>query len=239
MSRAEYAWEAYRMAKQQSRVIRSGFALYGIYDVADGGFDYDRSESDLEHAAGVTELVSAISRWWPELIPLDERWLYLEMARCHDIGETVIGDCPDDGTQDVVIKHANERDIFDLYTENIPFDEQETLRQFFIEFQTQCTRRGQIMYLADKLEAVLQALIYESEHRGGILGGEPTHQPSERDMIFLQESNSPQAVDIWAYHFYSMTEQVEENYPGVITPFIEILAEAVLMVRGVWFDWWK
>ena len=239
MTKAENIWRAYKMVKQQAEVIRSGFACYGIYQVVGGKYDRMRSESDLEHAAGLTALVMSFSMWYPELIPAEDRLTFMQTAMIHDLGEIATGDIPDNGTRDAAAKDRAELEVMNSFAELLPAAEIKDTLALFTEFQQRSTRRGKILYLADKLEAVLQTFFYEAEGRVGWLGLEPSYRPSDRDIEYSDATKDSTTASTWSYHFYQITRELSAEDSEIVDPFIEVLAEAALSVRGKWFDWWK
>lgn len=234
MERGQQVWQKYYYLKRESRVVRSGFGLYGVYDYdPEQPFDGARSESDLEHTAGMTALTTLTSLYYPELIPPAELSLYLAAAQLHEIGEVELGDLPDDGTRNEQQKCQAERAAVERYVRDLPAPFGAELAMFFIEFQHRSTRRGRILYGLDKLEAVLQGLIYEREGRGGhSLNKSRRRKLSAQDRQNIADTGSPKLADIWAVHFMERILATPEE-----PVFLEVLEAAVRDVRGEWFPW--
>lgn len=234
MERSQLVWQKYLYLKRESLVIRSGFGLYGVYAYdPKQPFATDRSESDLEHTAGMTALTSLVAMYYPELIRPSEMPLFLMAAQLHEIGEVELGDLPDDGTRDEKHKCRVEQKVMDRYLKDLPEPYNTELALFFLEFQHRSTRRGRILYCLDKLEAVFQGLIYEKEGRGGDWHAkERICNFSAQDRQNMAETGSSQLVDIWAVHFMDQIADIPEA-PN----FLEILGAAVCDIRGEWFPW--
>lgn len=224
-------WISYRMFKREAEVVRSGYYLCGIYPEPTEESAKRRSESDLEHSAGLAHLVSDMAVWCPGLFP--NPFLATKVAMAHDIGEIYIGDIADDGNRDHDVKDAEELEVFLEYVLNQPENIQDEILSYYEEFQTRSTPRGIVMYIADKLEAVLQLLNYEFQGKyGDVRLKEP---PSERDLKFAEIIGTSNSTDVWAYHFKTLID----DYPSEMTlPFICVLDSAVNDVRGEWFPWW-
>ncbi len=109
-----------------------------------------------------------------------------------------------------------------------------TCWRFFEEFIQKNTQRGRILYLVDKLETILQGLIYESE---GLIGDVRNvcrffGQISAQDQRSFEKTQSYVLADLWGIHFVERTKDFPEA-----ELFLEILDVAVRDVRGEGFAW--
>ena len=238
-------WMSYRMFKREAEVTRAGYYLCHIYPSPgtvymcpnSGGWDYVRlgdvrSESDLEHSAGVSRLVSDMALWFPELFP--NPLCAAKLAQLHDIGEIYIGDIADDGNPAHAQKEDKEQEAFLEWLYTQPEKVWEETYRYYIEFQDKSTPRGQAIYIADKLEAILQLLNYELQGMyGDVRSKEP---PSERDLKFGETIGTYNATDVWACHFKTIV--YDQFDPEITLPFLCVLDSAVTDVRGEWFPWW-
>ncbi|MBQ6354863.1 HD domain-containing protein [Candidatus Saccharibacteria bacterium] len=225
-------WISYRMFKREADIARAGYYLCKVYPEPTEEDFLNRFESDLEHSAGVARLVSDMAAWFPELFPDVET--AIKLAQLHDIGEIYIGDIADDGNP----AHAQKEDIEQvtflewLYTQ--PEETWEDTYQYYLEFQEKSTPRGQALYIADKLEAILQLLNYELR---GLYGDvRLKNPPSSRDLAFGATIGTYNATDVWACHFKAIV--CDQFAPEITLPFIAVLDSAVTDVRGKWFPWW-
>lgn len=231
---AEKIWQTYKFYKAESHVVRSGFGLYGIYAYDRlVPFVINKPESDLEHSAGVAMLIHLLAIFCPELIPPAELASFMLAAEAHEIGEVLIGDIPDDGQRDEALKIKQEKAAVAKFAEALPEVVRADLLKFFDEFDDKSSKRGRILYCADKIEAVLQGLLYESKGLvGDIRCKEHIVKLSEQDQRGVAKSGSFRLADIWAVHF---VEKVRK-YPEAEI-FLEILDVAVHDVRGEGFAW--
>ena len=209
-------WQKYLILKSECEVVRAGFGIYGIYPYKLGArSDWSRSESDLEHTAGMVILTMLMAMYHPEIVPPSEVALYMMAALLHEVGETEIGDIPDDGSRNEAEKITRER------------------QDALIEFQDLTTRRGRVLYCLDKVEALLQGLRYERDGRGGdVRNKEAMMCLSAQDQRGIERSQSTRLVDIWAAHYLDKTAAMPEA-----RVFNELLKAAVIEVRGEWFSW--
>ena len=88
--------------------------------------------------------------------------------------------------------------------------------------------------LADKLDAILRGLIYESSGYYVILHSKYNHHVSEGEEKIAEIMGSETLVDIFAASL--VIHQHNCYYYDI---FYKILKAAVIDVRGEWFDQWK
>lgn len=232
--RSLLVWKNYALLKSQSKIIRSGFGLLGVYPYAvNNPVEPQRSESVLEHVAGTLILVNLISAYYPEAIPRTELLAYILLLLHHETGEGKIGDLPDDGRRDEAEKNRIELEALKAYSQTLPPDLGQDLVIDFMEFQSKISQRGQVTYCIDKIEAVFQGLLYEMEGRGGDMQNKAkAWKVSEQDQKYMVQTGTTRLVDNWAAHFLDKIKDLP-----CAPLFIEILRSAVEDVRGEWFDW--
>lgn len=224
-------WQIYRILKTESEVIRSGFGTYGVYDYEVGvSFDMNRSESDLEYTAGMQILVMLITALFPDLFSEEDKQTMLYTTLIHEVGERKFGDIPDDGNRDEERKNRLELEAVTDILKGLPEDLAEKVRFDFMAMQMRSSKLGQFLYCADKVEAVLQGLIYEDEGRGGDL--KIKKDWTSQDRRGSETTGSTALADVWAVHFLEVTSKM---YAQKL--FIGILRAAVEDVRGEWFAW--
>lgn len=222
-------WQKYRELKQLSQVIRSGFGVARVYPYDPRvKFDQTRSESVLEHIAGVTNLLILVAVYFPDVISWQKLPELIVTSQHHEIGENIIGDLADDGRRDEAAKNRIEAAAMEKYCANLPDPFGQNLNASFRELQQKDSEAGQIVFCADKNEAPLQGLIYEAEGRRG----DVIYRMSEQDRRFAEITGTTSLVDIWACHVLQLTRGM---YGAEI--FEGILRAAVIDVRGKWFDW--
>ena len=232
--RALWVWRKYEQLKNQSKIIRAGFGLTGIYPYnVENPRELQRSESVLEHVMGAMNLLTLISVYYPEAIPQTELLPCLLLLMHHEVGEGEIGDLPDDGNRDEAAKNRAELEAMKAYCITLPKDFGRDLLIDFMELQSRMLRRAQWVYLADKLEAVLQGLIYERDGRGGSFDMKAMiTKVSDQDQHYIQRTGSIKLVDNWAAHFMDHARDME-----CAAVFLEVLRAAVEDVREEWFSW--
>lgn len=234
LDKCQLIWQGYRVMWQQTRVIRSGPGLYGVYD-------YDpnqiitavRPQSDAEHVYGLSNLVMLIAIHFPEYIPSDQAFEYIMAVKTHELGENVIGDVPDDGKCDAAWKNAQELKVVTEFENSFLAGKNTGCAVFFKEFQQRSTPRGRKLYACDKLEAILTGLMYEAAGCGGDIRNKSSRiELSDQDKRNMQRTGSTALVDIWSAHFLDATQgMLEAELPRLI------LRAAVEDVRKAWFPW--
>lgn len=227
-------WQKYLILKSECEVVRAGFGIYGIYPYTLGArSDWSRSESDLEHTAGMVILTMLMAMYHPEIVPPSEVALYMMAALLHEVGETEIGDIPDDGSRNEAEKITRERQVMMRFVSDLPGPYGSQLMDALIEFQDLTTRRGRVLYCLDKVETLLQGLRYERDGRGGdARNKEAMMRLSAQDQRGIERSQSTRLVDVWTAHYLDKTAVMPEA-----RVFNELLKAAVIEVRGEWFSW--
>ena len=221
---AKSIWELYKQAKAQTKVIRSGFADYGVYSMEE---QTGRGESDAEHAYGVAVLAVLLSRFIPNLnIDLNDIFL----ALFHDTTENGTGDMPDDGNRDEEEKKRIEKTAYTQTVDLLPVDYSDLQKIKFSYFQERLGFSGSLMFALDKMEAVLQCLIYESYGKKGDLAAKKN--PSKRDLLHSRLSGSNNMTEIWLYGLLLNTPHNEE-----IFPLFQIAKAAYEDLKKKWPEW--
>lgn len=237
-------WEGYKVYASCASVIRKGFELMGAAVVTDDALDLKstfmrRSESILEHQAKVTWLASAFISNFPFFfgdkvaynIPL-EAWPLMIVALCHDVGESEMGDIPDDGNPLHDTKDDAELEVFKRFVSAYSFLERKDLVETFKAFQRKDLQPAQALFALDKLEAVLTHMVLES---CGIYGSvKAKENPTERDSQFAKLTGSELAADIWGAQ---MKTRFEGFPPSITEPVYMLLQVAARDVRGKEFEW--
>lgn len=230
-------WQNYALLKRQSQIMRTGFARLGIYPCAmDGRVEDRRSESVMEHVGGTLILANAISMFCPELLTEMELLRCVRLLLCHEVGEAETGDIPDDGRRNELQKDQAELEAMTRYCRNFSLSYEMEAVHDFIEFQNKSSPFAQVVYCIDKLEAVLQGLIYEQDGRGGDLSDNAAvvESLSEQDKLYMSRTGSMMLVDNWSAHFFDLVRGFK-----CAPTFVKILQAAVEDVRGEWFAWYE
>lgn len=232
--RYQRIWRNYAVFKRQTSVARAGFARMGIYPAtSDGRTEPQRSESVAEHVYGTLALLDELAMFCPEVISESETLRCMRILLKHEVGEGEIGDIPDDGRRDEVRKNNDELGAMVRYVEGLPPQYGMRVLCDFVEFQSKSSRLAQIAYCIDKVETVLQCVLYEQDGRDQGCASETLIQSlSEQDRKYMQKTGSTRIVDNWSAHFLDLIQDFE-----CAPVFVEILRAAVEDVRGEWFTW--
>lgn len=237
-------WEGYKTYAKSASVIRKGFELVGASVNTDDSLDfastfYRRSESTLEHQAKTAWLASAFMSNFPDFFGIELTfnftmgdWLVITTALCHDVGETAIGDIPDDGNSLHDTKDEAEHAVFKDFIKAYGYADQRRLLELFESFQKRDYNPARALYALDKVEAVLTLLLLESV---GIKGSiEMKNNPTSRDSFFAKAIGSDLAADIWGAQ---MSNQIK-SYPSHISePVLTLLNVAARDIRNGEFSW--
>lgn len=227
-------WRNYATFKKQETVMRAGFARVGVYPgTPDGRTEPLRSESVAEHVLGTLELLDEIAMFCPEMMSEAETLRCMRLLLKHEVGEVEIGDIPDDGRYDGAKKDENELRVMMRYAETLPAPYGIQTVHDFVDFQNKRSALAQMAYCIDKIEAVLQCLLYEQEGRNVTCVDETLVQNlSEQDRKYMRQTGSAQVVDNWSAHCLDLIRDF-----WCAPMFVGILRAAVEDVRGEWFPW--
>lgn len=229
-------WRNYAAFKRQTLVMRAGFARMGIYPgTPDGRTEPRRSESVAEHVLGTLELLDEIAMFCPELISEMETLRSVRLLLKHEVGESEIGDIPDDGRRDEMQKNDAELQAMMRYSKNLPAKCEITLLRDFIDFQNKSSSLAQLVYCIDKGETVLQCVLYEQDGSDVASADETLLSSlSEQDRKYMEKTGSTRIVDNWAAHYLDLIRDFD-----CAPVFVGILRAAVEDVRGEWFAWYN
>lgn len=237
-------WKGYKTYASGASVIRKGFESYGVSARSNDSLNLSstflrRGESILEHQAKTAWLASAFASNFPDYFGIDFNTgvappvLSLVItALCHDVGETEIGDIPDDGSSLHDEKDSVEYIIFRDFIKSYSRADQAKLTNLFKSFQNKNSDPGRALYALDKTEAVLNLLILESVGIKGNLSAK--EKPTGRDLFFAGITNSSLATDIWGCQIVTRLK----DYPSkTAKPVLALLKVASCDVRGEEFSW--
>lgn len=242
----ERIWRGYQLYANCASVIRKGFELVGATNITNDSLNFNstflrRGDSALEHQAKTAWLASVFLSNFPDFFgkgitceTSPEVWTYITTALCHDIGESKIGDIPDDGGPLHDNKDAVELEVFQGFIYAYSFFDRKELTKMFKSFQKKDSHPAQALFTLDKTEAVLMLLVLE---KSGIYGSlKMKENPTKRDLDFAKKTGSNLAADIWGAQMAARLE----NFPPEITfPVYELLNVASRDVRGEPFTWLK
>ena len=167
------AKEMYNIAAQiaefaeNSTVLRSYTRKYG--NLTD---DIISFESDGAHVNLMSAMVDRAFSWYygPSTLYTDDGYSYreiMEAIRRHDLPENVIGDIPDDGNRDEASKLLAEETYHQEFSAKSPSRELEFERKvhrLLEEIVGKTSPTGKLIYVADKVSAIIMTLFYDSIH---------------------------------------------------------------------------
>lgn len=183
----ENAMRFYLLATKLKYKLRSG------WDDSHWNVNCERRESIAEHVYGVCILAISLESEFDFGINLDK---VLKMLTIHEIGEVLIGDItPFDKitpSQKAEIEHKAMSDVLgDLIKRDELFD-------LLIEFDEGTTKEAKFAYLCDKLEADIQAKVYQDMGYQNSLDNQKNNivfnSPKIKEMI---DNGAKTAFDIW------------------------------------------
>ena len=144
------AMHFYLLATKLKNKIRSG------WDATHWNVKSERIESIAEHVYGTCILAIALESEFDMDINLEK---VLKMLTSHEIGEVLIGDITPFDNITVDEKANMEHEAMQKVLETL--FKREELYDLLLEFDSRETNEAQFAYLCDKLEADIQAKIYQ------------------------------------------------------------------------------
>ncbi len=195
----EEAMTFYILATKLKYKIRSG------WDSTHWNIKGDRLESIAEHVYGVSILAISLNSEFDFHIDMEK---VLKMIALHEIGEVIIGDITPFDNITPEEKEAMEHQAMS----NILGDlcQKEELLDLLIEFDEHKTREAQFCYLCDKMEADLQAKVYQDKGLQRGLDDQRDNLVFNSDRVKkMIEEGATTAFDIW----YEWDKSKYDNSP--------------------------
>ncbi len=185
--RLEDAMRFYLLATQLKYKIRSG------WDETHWNVNKERLESIAEHVYGTCILAISIDSEFETCLNINK---VIKMIAIHEIGEVVIGDITpfDNITHEEKIK-IEHKAMKDVLGDLIKKDE---LYSLLLEFDNQKTKEAIFAHHCDKMEADIQAKVYQD------MGCQHSLDEHENNVVFKSQSvqqmvkdGAKSAFDIW------------------------------------------
>ena len=181
------AMRFYLYATKLKYKIRSG------WDKNHWNIKSERIESIAEHVYGVSILAIAINSEFDLDIDMEK---VLKMITIHEIGEVLIGDItPFDNITPEQKEEMEHKAMLDVLGNLCQRDE---LFKLLLEFDEHKTKESQFAFLCDKMEADIQAKVYQDR------GEQRTLEDQEHNVVFnnskaqkMVEEGASTAFDIW------------------------------------------
>lgn len=181
------AMNFYLLATKLKYKIRSG------WDFNHWNVNNARIESIAEHVYGTCILAISLDSEFDLGVNLDK---VLKMLTIHEIGEVLIGDItPFDNITQKQKEDIEHKAILDVLGDLVKKDE---LYNLLIEFDEHITKESKFAFLCDKLEADIQAKIYQD------MGCQRSLDDQEHNVVFnslkvqdMISNGANSAFDIW------------------------------------------
>ena len=173
----------------------------------------------------------------------------MEVTRRHDLPENVIGDIADNGARDEARKAAIENEYLHAFSQESPSREiifEDRVRQLQCNMDKKLTFSGRLLYVADKVSALLTTLSYDAENASPTM---PTNfegaSPKEIRTMDLCEFRTEctgkngkyyrcRASEMWTIDYFKIRKLYQYDDTGLITA---ILIMYSLIVNGKWYAW--
>lgn len=244
------AEEMYGVARQilefakAGTVPRSYVSRYGLTRDRGKTIAY---ESDGAHTNLMSAIVDRALRFRYGILPqfTEDGHAYhsvMEAVRRHDLPENDTGDIPDDGNRDEEAKIRAEREFqaeFAGYSANQETRTDRGVAHLLHEMEGRTSPTGKLLYLADKVSAVIIVLTYDQ------LGRPPLRRLTDsyltdrdRQEIALCDSafggDAYLASEMWTIDYFQGRSLVEYDDTGWFTALV---VAATLLVRQDWYRW--
>ncbi len=202
-----------------------------------------------ESVAAHTNLVGTITDYALDYIygndimePHYSRRSIFEAIRMHDLPENITGDTPDNSMRDEMKKIQEDMNYYynyiSLQSDNIVY--RADAIQLLEEMQNHSSPEGRIIYLADKLAAILMTLCYD---KLGLFPSasfkEPNISPRNEDAMYMcdnvVENNRYLLSEIWTIDFLVQRKLTEFDETGFFTALL--VMSTLICHEGKWYDW--
>ena len=200
--RCNSIWEKYKTLMRLHSIRRTGVKNHGICVSP----LYLADQNVQEHSYLVTALAVIMYSMFEEIqeyFPPN----FIETLLFHDIGETKIGDIPDDGTAEAIAKKdAQEFKFLSEFVEDFDYDTAEGILADFGRLQ----RKGNILYMLDKLEWIFFVGHLTPSGDAGSMNYKETHLGlTEQDKHAIEVTGSYRTVDAMVVHFLEHTRGIK------------------------------
>jgi len=165
----------------------------------------------------------------------------MEAIRWHDLPENDMGDIPDNGDRDEQKKREQEEGYFYLMSRLMPASAENLTPSVLLllsEMENKSSELGRMLYLADKMSALIMTLCYDLE---GLEARMSKNSPyaSPRDLLEMNicddnKAGSFRASEMWAVDYFKARDLVRYDDTGFFTA---LLVVATLYVKGSWYQW--
>ena len=207
--------------------------------------------STYESDAGHTNLMSAIVEralcyiYGPDIHYTEDGYTYrevMEAVRRHDLPENLTGDIPDDGTRDDYAKAKADADYqrdFSRFSPNRNTESEKRILRLLEEMEGKTSPTGKLIYLADKISAIIMVLYYDSQYQ-------PPHRSVNSEYNTLRDVKEMRLCDkvyskdtyyvseMWTIDYFMFRRLVKYDDTGFFTA---LLVMYTLQVHHDWYAW--
>lgn len=226
---------------ENGTVLRSYNRKYG--NLTD---DIIAFESDGAHVNLMAAMVDRAFSWYygPSALYTDDGYSYrevMEAIRRHDLPENITGDIPDDGNRDEAAKLSAEETYHQEFSAKSPNRELEFERKvhrLLEEMVGKTSPTGKLIYVADKVSAIVMTLFYDSIRRPP-LRRTTDHNIVERDyqemaICDFNIGNAYYASEMWTIDYFKMRHIISYDDTGYFTA---LLVMYTLRTKMRWYRW--
>lgn len=215
-------WKCYKVLCKLEQIRRRGVETHGICTVPAP----DEDQNVLEHSGTAASTAGLMYAMFPELRPLFPEE-YLLLLLLHDIGETAIGDIPDDGSADAATtKDVREYEFMSDFMEFFEDDMSSKILRGFVRLQN----KNDILYLTDKLDWILFVGHLTPYDKAGSMTFKAEHFGlTKQDEHNISISGTMRVVDAMVVHFMEHSKGIagRDIYVDVIKAMYEDIDGAV------------
>ncbi len=229
-------WKNFETFTEISYVMRAGFGTYKFYKIPTGEELHFRAESVAEHSGRMANLLIDIMLLYPGFFHGFDKTRIIKVAICHDFAESVVGDVPDDGSEEHESKLYLEKEFFKNFYSSYPASIQFDLVKLYSDFEQNSSIIGSAIKMVDKMDAIGKLLIFE---KNGIRSSiDNLDHPSERDLRYASEIQSKNCTDIWARNLQELFT-LNVNMKPLEQIAIDFLKEGCRSAKREWFPFWN
>lgn len=165
----------------------------------------------------------------------------MEAVRRHDLPENISGDVPDNGDRDELAKRTFERsfqDTFSKKTQPIHCATEQKIIQLLREMDNKSSATGKLIYVADKVSALIITLCYDSIGYSPMLKlSDPSLSQRDKNEMSTCDNiidNACLASEMWTIDYFKERRIVQYDETGFLTAIVIMYT---LQVHDYWYSW--
>lgn len=211
----------------------------GHLSISDSTYESDGSHTNLMRA--LVNYAFDYIYGWDISPPTYNRREIDEAVLLHDLPENETGDTPDNGSRDETAKMQHDKTYYeDFLHMYAPYESNSCfyISKLLQEMEDKSTEEGRILYVADKLSAIIMMLAYDE------LGLYPHAFPddefisdinrAEMNLCEMRHNDGYLLSELWTVDFLYARELAKFDDSGF---FLAILVMTTLLVHGKWYHW--